>query len=147
MFPWILWGLFFGWNLMSPVICNIVLMSLCCFLFVWLVKPGWKQVGILTLLFCLYTPFVRYMLSTMPEIICFTMLILFYGMAIRYLKKENRVILALLFLSGSVMTLMRPLSGAVFAASHVFLDKKAGLEGSGWFCGDSGGDAGSLCHD
>ena len=130
VFPWILWGLFFGWNLMSPVICNIVLMSLCCFLFVWLVKPGWKQVGILTLLFCLYTPFVRYMLSTMPEIICFTMLILFYGMAIRYLKKENRVILALLFLSGSVMTLMRPYLVLFLLLPMYFWTKKRGWKGA-----------------
>ena len=36
VFPWILWGLLFGWNLMSPVICNIVLLTVAVFLFVWL---------------------------------------------------------------------------------------------------------------
>ena len=77
VFPWIIWGLLFGWNLMSPVICNILLMTLACVLFVWLVRPSWKQQGILTLLFCLYTPFVRYMLSVMPEVICFSILIIF----------------------------------------------------------------------
>lgn len=81
VFPWIIWGLLFGWNLMSPIICNIILLTVAMFLFVWLVKPNWKQLGILTLLFCLYTPFVRYMLSGMPEIICFSMLIIFYALA------------------------------------------------------------------
>lgn len=33
-FPWIIWGLLFGWNFMSPILCNIFLMSLSCFLFV-----------------------------------------------------------------------------------------------------------------
>lgn len=108
VFPWIIWGLLFGWNLMSPIICNIVLMTLCCFLFVWLVKPRWKQLGILALLFCLYTPFVRYMLSVMPEVICFSMLILFYGLAINYLRRERPWKLALLFAMSGVMTLMRP---------------------------------------
>lgn len=108
VFPWIIWGLLFGWNLMSPVICNILLMTLCCFVFVWLVKPTWKQLGVLALLFCLYTPFVRYMLSTMPEIICFSMLILFYGLAINYLNREKTYKLVLLFLVSGVMTLMRP---------------------------------------
>ncbi len=108
VFPWILWGLLFGWNMMSPVACNIFLMSLAVFLFVWLVKPKWKQLGILTLLFCLYTPFVRYMLSVMPEVICFSMLIIFYSLAVNYLNWEKAYKLALLFLLSAVMTLMRP---------------------------------------
>lgn len=108
VFPWIIWGLLFGWNFLSPVICNIVLMTLVCFLFVWLARPSWKQLGILVLLFCLYTPFVRYMLSGMPEVICFFMLILFYSMAINYLRREKSYKLVLLFLLSGVMTLMRP---------------------------------------
>lgn len=108
VFPWILWGLVFGWNLMSPVICNIVLMSLCCFGFVWLVRPSRKQLGILVFLFCLYTPFVRYMLSGMPEVICFSMLILFYALALNYLRRERAGKLAVLFALSGVMTLMRP---------------------------------------
>lgn len=108
VFPWILWGLVFGWNLMSPMLCNIALMILCCILFVWLVRPTWKQTGILSLLFCLYRPFVRYMLSVMPEIICFSMLIVFYGLAVNYLRREKAYKLVLLFLMSSVMTLMRP---------------------------------------
>ena len=108
VFPWILWGLLFGWNLMSPVICNIVLMTLACVLFVWLVHPTWKQQGILTLLFCLYTPFVRYMLSTMPEVICFSILIIFYSLAINYQRNEKVYKLVLLFVIAGVMTLMRP---------------------------------------
>lgn len=108
VFPWILWGFLFGWNLLSPVICNIVLLTITCFLFVWLVRPTWKQLGILTLLFCLYTPFTRYMLSGMPEIICFSMLILFYALAINYLNRVRGYKLVLLFIMASAMTLMRP---------------------------------------
>lgn len=108
VFPWILWGLLFGWNMMSPILCNIMLMTLCCVLFVWLVRPTWKQLGILTLLFCLYTPFVRYMLSVMPEVICFSMLIIFYALAVNYLQREKSYKLAMLFGLSGVMTLMRP---------------------------------------
>lgn len=108
VFPWIIWGLLFGWNLMSPILCNIFLMTLCTFLFVWLTRPTWKQLGVLAFLFCLYAPFVRYMLSVMPEVICFSMLILFYAMAYNYLRREKAYKLALLFLLSGVMTLMRP---------------------------------------
>lgn len=108
LFPWVVWGVLFGWNLMSPVLCNIFLMSLCCFLFVWLVRLSWKQLGILALLFCLYTPFVRYMLSGMPEVICFSLSILFYALSMNYLRQERGYKLVLLFLLSGVMTLMRP---------------------------------------
>ncbi len=108
VFPWVIWGKLFGWNLLSPVICNIVLMTTACFLFVWLVKPTWKQLGVLALLFCLFTPFTRYMLSGMPEIICFSMLLLFYALAFNYLGHRRVYKLVLLFVMAAVMTLMRP---------------------------------------
>lgn len=108
VFPWIIWGLLFGWNMMSPIICNIVLLTMAVFVFGWLVKPTWKQLGIFVLLFCLYTPFVRYMLSGMPEVICFSMLIVFYGIAISYLKKETCAKLVWLFVISGLLTLMRP---------------------------------------
>lgn len=108
VFPWILWGLLFGWNLMSPVWCNLLLLSLCCFVYVCLVRPSWKQLGILAFLFCLYTPFVRYLLSGMPEVICFCMVIGFYSLAVSYVRAERVWKLALLFGMSGVMTLMRP---------------------------------------
>lgn len=108
VFPWIIWGVLLGWNMMSPVICNILLMTAACFLFVWLVKPGWKQLGVTAMLFCLYTPFVRYMLSVMPEVICFSLLIVFYSLSVNYLNREKRYKLVLLFMLSGVLTLMRP---------------------------------------
>lgn len=108
VFPWIIWGVLFGWNFMSPILCNIILMAFTCFLYGWLVKPAWKQLGILLLLFSLYTPFVRYMLSGMPECICFSMLVIFYSLSINYLHKKSAFKLFLLFLLSGIMTLMRP---------------------------------------
>lgn len=108
LLPWVLWGLVFGWNLMSPIICNIFLLTAAVFCFVWLVRPTWKQMGVLTLLFCLYTPFVRYMFSVMPEITCFSLLIVFYGLAVRYLEEEHMVYLVLLFAVSGLLVLMRP---------------------------------------
>ncbi|MBQ4536057.1 MAG: hypothetical protein II994_00400 [Lachnospiraceae bacterium] len=134
VFPWILWGLLFGWNLLSPVICNIVLMTVAMFAFVWLVRPTRKQMGILTLLFCLYTLFARYMLSGMPEVICFSMLIVFYGLAINYQEKETVAKLVWLFVISGLLTLMRPYM-LLFLLLPVYFwvrkDKWKGLIGSG----------------
>ncbi len=130
VFPWVIWGWVFGWNLMSPILCNIFLMMLCCFLFVLLVRPSWKQMGILTFLFCLYTPFVRYMLSVMPEVICFSMLILFYSVAINYLRRERAYKLALLFALSGVMTLMRPYMLLFLLLPAWFWIRKSGWKGA-----------------
>ena len=58
-----------------PIYCNIFLMMLSMFLFVWLVKPAKKQLGMLTILYVTFTPLTRYMLSGMPECVCFAMVI------------------------------------------------------------------------
>ena len=133
VFPWILWGLLFGWNLLSPVICNIVLLTITMFVFVWLVKPTWKQLGILTVLFSLYSLFVRYMLSGMPEVICFSLLILFYGLAMSYLKRESRGKPIAMFVISVLLTLMRPYMLLFLALACYFWicrNKKAGWIGS-----------------
>ena len=108
VFPWVIWGLLFGWNLASPVLCNIFLLSLACFLYVWLVRPSWRQLGMVALLFGLYNNFARYMLSGMPEAICFAMVILFYGAAVNYLRRRKSYKLVVLFAMSCTMTLMRP---------------------------------------
>ena len=48
------------------------------------------------------------MLSGMPEVICFSLLILFYGLAMSYLKKESRGKLIAMFVISVLLTLMRP---------------------------------------
>lgn len=108
VFPWVIWGLLFGWNLASPVLCNIFLLCLACFLYVWLVRPSWRQLGMVALLFGLYNNFARYMLSGMPEAICFAMVILFYGAAVNYLRRRKDYKLVALFAMSCTMTLMRP---------------------------------------
>ena len=138
VFPWIIWGILFGWNFLSPVICNILLLTVAVILFVLLTKPDNRQLGVMGLLFCLYTPFVRYMLSGMPEIICFSLLIIFYGIAINYVKEERAWKLVLLFVLSGLMTLMRPYL-LLFMMLPVFLwirkQRWIGLFGSVTVCG------------
>ena len=134
VFPWILWGLLFGWNLMSPIICNLFLMTLACFFFVWLVRPTWRQLGVLAFLFCLFPLNVRYILSGMPEVICFSLLILFYGIALNFLRRESGWKLAALFGISGALTLMRPyMLLFMLLPAYLWMRRKkwVGLVGSG----------------
>lgn len=118
VWPWILWGWIFGWNLMSPIYCNLVVYCLTLFSFALLVKPSFKQTLCMGVIFLLFPLNARYILSTMPEVLCFSMLILFYGLAICYQKSTGNqgkkaemrraVLLLLQVLISAVMTLMRP---------------------------------------
>ncbi len=108
VFPWILWGLLFGWNLMSPIYCNIFILMLAVFLFVLLTKPNWKQMGILAVLYLSHLFLNRYMLSCMPEALCAGMAVIFLAVCYSYQEKEKAYKLAVLFGMVFFMTLMRP---------------------------------------
>lgn len=108
MLPWVLWGSLFGWNLMSPVLCNIFLLTAAMLLFGFLAKPGWRQLGITAFLFFLFLPFSWYMLCCMPEVCCFSLLIVFYGAAVGYLRKNSGLLLGVMFVLAGLLTMMRP---------------------------------------
>lgn len=108
VFPWVIWGKLFGWGFLSPILCNLCWLSMAMVFFVLSARPNWKQIGILSVLFCLFTPFARYLLSGMPEIICFGMLITFYGLSVNEIRNHRVWKLVILLFMGGLMTLMRP---------------------------------------
>lgn len=121
LLPWVLWGMVFGWNLMSPIYCNIVFMMLAMFLFVWLCRLTNRQLAALTVLFCVTAHLTRYMLSGMPEVTCFGMLVIFYGLVISFLEYgQTSWKLACMIILASLMTLMRPYL-ALFLVLALFL--------------------------
>ncbi len=108
VFPWLLFGKFFGWGMMAPIYCNILLLSIAGMVFVVLVKPKWKQLFLITILFCVFTPFTYYMLRCMPECICFSMLIVYYALMEWYLREKRMRGLTSMLIVAALMTLMRP---------------------------------------
>jgi len=120
VWPWLIWGKLFGWSLMAPIYCNIVFMMLSVFLFVWIVKPGIRQMVRMAVLFAVFPLFTRYMLSVMPECTCFGMLIVFFGYAYAYMKEEKYRQLIGMFVISSLLTLMRPYM-LIFMLLPIFL--------------------------
>ncbi len=108
LLPWLLWGLCFGWNLLSPVLCNLLVYTLTLFLAAVLVKPNWKQIGVFAAFFAAFTLNVRYIFSAMPEITCFCLVILFYALAIRYEREDRLRDIVLMFVLAVLLTWMRP---------------------------------------
>ena len=122
LLPWALWGKIFGWNIMSPIISNIVYLTIAMFLFGLLAKPGLIETISLSLLLLIITPLARYMLSGMPEIVCISLLVVYMGLILGYEtgKKVLRFSLAAIILLA--LTIMRPYY-AVFFAFMFFVPK------------------------
>ena len=108
MITWIIWGTLFGWNLMSPVYYNIVVMMLTVLVFVLLVKPNWKQILTLTVLFAVFSPMTRFMLSAMSEVLCFAVVITEVALAINYAREAKNWKLVGMLILVVLMALMRP---------------------------------------
>lgn len=106
--PWVIWGSIFGWNLNSPIYCNIALMMVSMFIFVYVVKPSKRQLFILSVLYMSFRPLARYMLSGMPECFCFSLVIVVLALAVSYQEKKCMIKLLLLFLITCLLTLIRP---------------------------------------
>lgn len=141
VFPWIIWGLLFGWNLMAPIYCNIFLMMLAVFIFVLLVNPKGKQLLYLALMLPVFTPMTRFMLSGMPEVICFAAVTILLGVAVSYSRVESGGKLAVMLVLTSLMTLMRPyllLFMLLPAYYWIKKNKKAGIIGTVLVMGATG---------
>lgn len=108
LLPYVVWGLLFGWNLMSPILCNIVLMMVAVFCFVLLTKPGKKQGAFLAILYTAALFITRYCLSAMAESILIFYAVLYLGLCISYQEEEKNYKLVCSFVLVVMMTLLRP---------------------------------------
>lgn len=142
LLPFIIWGLVFGWNLLSPVLCNMFMMALAVFLFTYLAKPKKWQMAAMTVMMGMFTPMVRYSFACMPEITCFLLIIFFLGLALSYCEKESNVKIFGMFFLSALATLMRPyfvlfllLPGYYWVKKH----KLAGTLGTLGIVGITGG--------
>lgn len=110
LFPWI-FGKITGCSLLTPVLCNIFLMSVAMFLFAVSVKPSKMQAAAVGGLYALFSVCTRYILSGMQEASCYFLVILMTALFYRGVKITEgykRSIFILLNLVVMLLTLMRP---------------------------------------
>lgn len=107
--PWVLWGLVFGWGYMSVLICNIVLFSISLTLFVCLTKMEWKNIIMLFILLSLFPSFPIHLLQGLPETIVASVLVVYFGFAVKASKEELKLgYIIAMFVSSSFLTICRP---------------------------------------
>lgn len=108
MLPYILWGSLFGWNLYSPILCNMFLLMAAIFVFVYLTKPDKRQCIALAVLYLSSMYATRFCLSAMAETIEIFYGILFWALCISYQEEKKDYKLILAFMLVLLMAMGRP---------------------------------------
>ena len=130
LFPWALWGRFFGWNYASLLTCNIFLLSLVMALIVYWVRPNWKQMLFTAIMVAGFPSITRYLMSCLAETIMVTFVLLFYGLALGYAKRESKGKLIAMFAVATYLTWIRPYMVLLLLLPGLFLflkNKKQGI--------------------
>lgn len=105
---WVIYGLIFGWGIMSPIVCNIVIMTIALFLFAYLADLNFGQTLCAGLLLFVLTPISRFLLSCMAEISVCAVLIVFLGISVAMYSEYRKSYLVWSLILLFFMTLMRP---------------------------------------
>lgn len=124
LIPWCIWGVLFGWEIISPVYANIVFCMIGLALFYLLVKPTKKQTAWILGMLAVFTPYTRYMLSGMPEALSMTLVIVFVGCAAAYMRKQRGGMLVVMFGIAFFLALSRPYMLLLFLLPAFFCVRK-----------------------
>ena len=114
LIQWVLWGIIFGWNMLSPFLSNIVTVGIALFLFGMFAKPSKKQAAEIIVLLAAFRPFCRFLLSCLPEAEIFALMILYMGFAVQSYKKaieeKGKFVSSIvgMYIVTALMTWMRP---------------------------------------
>ncbi|MCR4896593.1 MAG: hypothetical protein K5891_07470 [Lachnospiraceae bacterium] len=109
LLPWILWGKLFGWGLLSPILCNLVFLSISLFAYGWMVRPRWMQALLFGVLYCSFGFFSRFTLSAMPEMNLIALLVLYMAFVTVGAGRDGKDRHAVgAMLTAALLTWMRP---------------------------------------
>lgn len=108
VWPWVLFGSIFGWTLDNVFIYNLLIYIIAMISFGVLVKPGFKQTAVISVWFLSFFLNARYIYSSMPEVICFSHLIIYWALMISYLRGGKKSEVGGAIVLAILMTFMRP---------------------------------------
>ncbi len=133
----VIYALLFGWNLLSPIFCNLLIMSLAMLGFGLIVKCGRAQTAAAVVAYGLFMPVTRFTLSVMPEATFYGLLLIYMALVIRGAGSRvfmggvqktfaSRSLIVWLFVITALLTLMRPYFLLLFWAPISLLKKRSG---------------------
>lgn len=137
---WVMWGVVFGWNLLSPILCNMVVMAFGMYFFGRFMRPKRWQFIMMTVLYLVFIPVTRFTLSGMPEAQMYALLL--FIIALTWETEQNyeptlpfyRVRLGMLLGAIILLTLMRPYYILLFGCFIHLVRKRNGKKATAVIC-------------
>lgn len=123
----VMYAKIFGWSMLSPIYCNILLMTISMVVFAVLVHPSLCQTLFICLLYCSHTFMTRYVLSGMMETPIYALIIVFLGISIKMYRKLDDIKIRYVVIMNIVLFLlfqMRPYFLLLMVLPGYFLYKK-----------------------
>ena len=108
VWPWVIFGFLFGWTQNLVFVYNLIIYVIAMLAFGALVKPNVKQTAVISVWFLSFFLNARYIYSSMPEVICFSHLIIYWALMISYLRGGKKSELGGAIVLAILMTFMRP---------------------------------------
>ncbi|MCM1263981.1 MAG: hypothetical protein NC313_14815 [Butyrivibrio sp.] len=114
LLPYVLYAKLIGWSLMSPIYCNLLMMTAAMFVFVFLVRPDRKQAFFICVVYCLNYYYTRYIFSVMVETYINALFLLFFSISFGMFKElgkghtKGRKFIVVTNILAVLMTLARP---------------------------------------
>lgn len=105
--PWVVWGIF-GWNLNTPVLCNLIFVMAAMAVFAWLAAPDWRKAAAAAVMVSAFTPFTRFILSGVGEAFFIGFTLIYAGLFCAYRREEKAGYLWGMLCLGIFLTIIRP---------------------------------------
>ncbi len=125
--PYMVFGWIFGWTFSSPVIANILFVTISFGILVFVLRPTTSSSLFLILFNILYTAGSRHIVSGMTEALCFSFAIVLTVLLLYMIKEKASVVYVVFFIVISMYAiLMRPyfLIFPIVFAVYGFIEKK-----------------------
>lgn len=121
--PWVIWG-GFGWNLYSPILCNLVCVTVGLAVFVWLAAPNRRQALSIAVMITVFTPFARFILSSVAEAFLLSIVLVYAGLFCAYRRERKPPYFHALLCLAVFLTIIRPYFCLFILLSEIGLSGK-----------------------
>lgn len=106
--PWVIWGGLFGWSFCAPVLCNLVCVAVGLMIFAWLAVPDRGQSLVILAMAAVFTPFTRFILSSVAEAFLLSATLVYMGLFYAYGRGRKAGYLNGMLCLAVVLAMMRP---------------------------------------
>ena len=121
---WIIFSLFGSWGVLSPIVSNILIMSVSMFILGALVNPNRKQVIKIIVCYISLVAITRFTLSGLVESSVYGLLIVYIGLIYALMREEKTMYFYWIYGICALLTIMRPYYMLLFFFPSVFCKKK-----------------------